>query len=62
LHIFGLKLHHFLEVNFHFMLLTGSIFADDDRMIRLGSTIQATGQRKNLERGELGAIVGKVLP
>ena len=54
MHIFRLKLHHFLEVNFHFVLLTGAIFANDDRMIRFGEAYYNTRTRDyDLTAGEI---------
>ena len=56
--VFSLELQYFLEVDFHFVLLAGEVFADDVGMRASRSWIQATGQRKDLQSGELRAIIG----
>ena len=56
--VFGLKLHDFAQVDFHFVLLAVSIVADDDCSIGLRGTVEATSKRKHLEGSELPAIIG----
>ncbi len=61
LHVFFLESHYFLKIDFHFMLLAGAVFADNHGTIGLGGTIQASGHRKQFQRGELRSIVGNCI-